>query len=577
MKWIELQKHFGPLHFQRVGVAFDKEDQKLSALLDAAMSLGPLTVALQGLGAQYDLKSKDLSFTLDGMGVDMRRGPLKIGGAFLRMPNNDFAGRATLSLSKFGLTALGLFGEIEGHPSMFLYAFIDYPLGGPSFFFVEGVAVGFGLNRRLIVPPIEQVHHFPLVAEVTGEVGTPDAGGQPGAAKNDTDNLRAEMTMLAKYVPAQLGQYFLAAGLRFTTFKLVDSFALLVLSFGVHFEIDIMGVSTIKVPPAPPVPPSGPPFVLAEAQLEFKAWFSPDEGTLGAQANLTPHSFLLSHDCRLQGGFAFAAWFLRPHAGDFVYTLGGYHPHFHVPTHYPAVRRLGFNWQFPAVPLVIKGGAYFALSPLAMMAGGSLEATWDSGDLKAWFIAKADFLITWKPFHYEASMHVEIGASATVHFFGTHHITISASADLKLWGPEFAGRAHVHVVVISFTVEFGDSSSNAPPKIDWQEFQTSFLPAPKTTASGAVQQVCTVVVQEGLVRSVTESDDDGQDISRWVVNPKTFLLATDSLFPSNQAGMRDTSSTHSDWNPEQDASTPMTAQAGLPKFGIEPMGLSPAT
>jgi hypothetical protein len=91
-------------------------------------------------------------------------------------------------------------------------------------------------------------------------------------------------------------------------------------------------------------------------------------------------------------------WFDGPHAGDFVITLGGYHPLFKKPAHYPTVPRLGFNWQVGSV-LSLKGEMYFALCAHAIMAGGRLEASFKLGSLWTNFIAEAHFLISWKPYY----------------------------------------------------------------------------------------------------------------------------------------------------------------------------------
>ncbi len=45
-----------------------------------------------------------------------------------------------------------------------------------------------------------------------------------------------------------IGQYFLALGVKFTSFKMVDSFALITVSFGNDFEVDLLGLSTLIVP-----------------------------------------------------------------------------------------------------------------------------------------------------------------------------------------------------------------------------------------------------------------------------------------------------------------------------------------
>ena len=77
----------------------------------------------------------------------------------------------------------------------------------------------------------------------------------------------------------------------------------------------------------------------------------------------------LTEDCRLTGGFAFFFWFDE---GQFVLTLGGYHPSFVRPPEFPVVPRLGFHWAVSDA-VVVKGEAYFALTSSCVMAGGRLE------------------------------------------------------------------------------------------------------------------------------------------------------------------------------------------------------------
>ena len=71
--------------------------------------------------------------------------------------------------------------------------------------------------------------------------------------------------------------------------------------------------------------------------------------------------------------------------------MGGYHPRFLKPAHFPDVPRLGFNWRVGG-SVTVKGEAYFALTNSCVMAGGLLEASYHSGDVKAWFRVWADFL-----------------------------------------------------------------------------------------------------------------------------------------------------------------------------------------
>ncbi len=51
---------------------------------------------------------------------------------------------------------------------MFLYAVLNFPIGGPPFFFVTGLSAGFGFNRKLVIPDITGVATFPFVVWATG-------------------------------------------------------------------------------------------------------------------------------------------------------------------------------------------------------------------------------------------------------------------------------------------------------------------------------------------------------------------------------------------------------------------------
>ncbi len=516
VKWFTLQKTFGPVHFNRVGAAY--RDGELWFLLDASFATAGLTLSLDGLAVSSPLNAFSPQFHLEGLGIDYQNGPLEIGGAFLRTtitpeqgePYDEYDGKAVIKTSEFSLSAIGSYAYLNGHPSLFIYGVLDYPLGGPSFFFVTGLAAGFGYNRALNIPPLAQLTSFPLVAEAMGNL----------APSHDE---QAELRRLHDYIPASVGDYFLAVGVKFTSFKIIDSFVLLTVAFGHRFEIDVLGLSTLVVP----TPDAGQAVEpLAEVQMALRATFVPDEGFLGVEARLTSASFILSRNCHLTGGFAFYSWFSGEHAGDFVQTLGGYHPQFRAPDHYPRVPRLGFNWQV-SPELTVKGDAYYALTTHALMAGGHLEATWKDGSIQAWFKAGADFLISWKPYHYDIRITVDMGVSYTYHFFGTHHISVDLGAGLHIWGPDFSGQAHIKLWIVSFDVSFGADASQQPQPIAWDDpnrasFKPSFLPSDDA--------ICGLSPQTGLIRTV---EHRGQ--STWVVNPKTFSLVSNSVIPIKHA------------------------------------------
>ncbi len=513
IKWFVIQKQLGPISFGRVGVQY--EQSQLYFLLDASLSLAGLTISLDGLFVSSTLNPIQPKFGLHGLGIDYKKGPLEIGGAFLRQTFTDKAGNtydtydgtAIIRTEKFALAALGSYAYYQGHPSLFIYAFLDVPLGGPAFFFVTGIAAGFGYNRRVVVPSIDGVATFPLVAEAVS--GVPD---------KKTD-LNAEIQKLQEVIPPAVGEYFFAVGIRFNSFKIIDSFALLMVSFGLELEVDVLGLSTLVIP-TPDAESAIEP--LAEVQLALRAVFNPDKGYLKVQAVLTSASFILSRECHLTGGFAFYTWFKdNPEegasAGEFVLTIGGYHPAYKPPAHYPKVPLLGFNWQ--VVPeLIIKGDLYFALVPSAVMAGGYFSATFTDGGLKAWFKMGVDFIISWKPYFYDAHLYVDFGVSYTFELFGTHTLTLELGADLHIWGPEFSGTAQIHIWIFTVGVNFGAGNSQEPPELSWKEFREGFLPAiPKWES---------VAVTKGLVNQLKTGNDNW-----FIVNPKEFVMETSSALP----------------------------------------------
>jgi hypothetical protein len=393
----------------------------------------------------------------------------------------------------------------QDHPSLFLYAVLNAPLGGPSFFFVTGLAAGFGYNRRLNTPTIEEVATFPLVAQAVG--GVP----QEAAKIHDL------MHSLSIYLPPAVGEYFLAVGIKFTSFKLIDSFALLLVSLGKSLEVNALGLSTLVQPPQ--VGEVVPPLVLV--QMALKASFVPAVGFLGVEAKLTSASFLFARECHLTGGFAFYSWFAGVHQNDFALTLGGYHPAYVPPAHFPVADPLGFNWVI-SPQLSVKGEAYCALVPSAVMAGVHLNALWQDGNLRAWFQATADFVMAWKPYHYDARLRVSLGVDYTFELFGTHHLSVEAGADLHLWGPEFTGTAQAHLWIISFDIQFGHSSSTAPQSIGWPEFALGFLPV---HADGS-DEVCSLSVTAGLEKQAGRGTT-----AQPVINPKTGTLRFSTQIP----------------------------------------------
>ena len=244
------------------------------------------------------------------------------------------------------------------------------------------------------------------------------------------------------------------------------------------------------------------------------------------EAGLTSESYILSKDCELKGGCASCFWFGKnEHSGDFAVTLGGYHPAFKKPAHYPMVPRLGLAWNINK-NLQITGEIYFALTPSVLMTGGKLSAVYSKGNLKAWFIAYADFMIGWKPYSYQASIGVTLGASYRIDLWLIHKtFSIEMAADLKLWGPEIQGELYVSWFIISFTISFSKGEDHSKEALDWNGFKESFLmekSSNKQDDSTGDTDILTIQL-EGVIGQTEEGID--------IVNADTLSVILSSKIP----------------------------------------------
>ena len=557
-------------------MGFQYQDQKIGLLLDAAVDLAGLNVGLMGFRVGFPLqaltgKEPPLpEFGLDGLEIGFRQGAIEISGGLLKTTTKaiengkeveltEFIGTILIKTDMFTISGFGSYAEIEGQPSLFLFAMLNMDLGGPPFFHVMGLAAGFGVNRTLNLPSIEEVQEFALV--------------KAAVKPEEFRDFSVACTAISKVTTPKAGDYWLAAGIKFTSFEMIESFIMLAVSFGTETVITVLGLSRITVPKLPkadvagktPVPP------IACAEMALKVSFRPESGVLMAEARLTSNSYVFTKDCKLTGGFAFYAWFkdlkipsktpgekpFEISAGDFVVTLGGYNPRFKAPEHYPKVPRLGLTWQV-SPSLRVEGEIYFALTPTCLMAGGRLSASFQAGDLRAWFEAYAHFFIAWQPLQYEAKAGVRIGIAYQGSVLGiSTTFSVELSADVEFWGPPFAGKADVHWTIISFTVYFGEAREKPTlPALEWGEFAQAFLPP--AAEKQKIADPLTIAVVSGVIKEVKATAGNNKDYL--VVNPYQLGVLVKSAMPAMSVAVAN-------------SKIPVTKPAEL---GVRPMGIDEA-
>lgn len=533
--WIPVQRRLGPLSCRRVGVRLDDSDEPLlSVLFDGSVAVGGLDIDLDELsvGVRLDELTDPSHYQLDvqGLDIDFSAAGVTIGAGLRKVSVEggiEYDGDAILQLEDLAIHALGSYANLPAvGTSLFVFALLNAPIGGPACLFVTGLAGGFGYNRRLRIPTLSEVQGFPLVAGLT----------QPSVLGGTSPTTGAVLATLSSWVAPQRGEYWLAAGVQFTTYEIINTNVLLMVEFGNDFTVAAVGASVLKQPQ------SG--FTWVYAELDIEAVFQPLRGEVRASAVLAPNSYVLTRDAHLTGGFAFAAWFgASPHAGDFVLTLGGYHPAFTPPSYYPTVAPVGINWQLDSRTAMV-GGAYFALTPVAMMAGANVAVTFSAGPLRAWLKANANGILFWKPFYLIASVSVSVGVEFHLQIlFVDVTISVELGADFEIWGPPIGFRAHVDWYIVSFTI--GSGEPDPPSAISWEDFK-AMLPSkppvsnPSPIAEGAdvgiagtdgssTPAVLTITVANGLTRSHTVGDR-----TLWLVRPRAFRMQVTSAVPASE-------------------------------------------
>ena len=540
--WITINKTFGPVNLQQIGLNYSGGAATFG--FSAAFALGGFSMALEGLSITFPVSqtcTQGISFDLQGLSFGFTEGGFSMNGAFLATatPPVSYYGELAVQAGTFGFQAMG--GYTPSTKSFFIYAHVEIPLGGPPFLFVTGLAGGFGINSQLVLPTFD---------DLSSCVFLPSSA--PPQAATPAATMAQVLPKIEKAFPPEDGEYWIAAGVQFTSFEMITAFVLVTVSFGVDLQLGLLGSCSMSLPVGEP---------LAYIEIDILASFTPASGLFAVMGKLSPASYLLGGFVKLTGGFAFYIWVSGENQGNFLVSIGGYSTAYTKPAIYPAVPRLGLS--FGLGPFQAGGSAYFALLPSMMMAGIFASATWNLGPIKAWFDLGVEFMIGWAPLVYSAHAYVDVGFSANL---GLFTLKLQIGADLMIWGPSFGGTAEIDLDIVSFTIGFGSSSPPAVPPLGWSSFKNALLPAdsgatksaqknramlrrnqmrrekPGTGASGKTlsaeaavvhSNIIKASVQAGLINSeVTGPDGEYYD---WVVKANGFEILTASAIPANNA------------------------------------------
>lgn len=508
--WFVMEKHFGPVFFHRLGLSF--RENVLYVMPDISIAAGPLTLSPYGMAAGCRMDSGKILFALDGLGVSYETPGFGIAGSVSSVSEPDmeyqYRGSIGVKASHWQFDAFASYGKRkDGNTSFFVFLDTRMLLRIHPAFVITGLMGGFGFRERLYVPELEEVSHFPFLLLTSGQ--------NPESVKRALEETSPSGH---KWLESSPCDSFAAVGISFTAAEILTGKALAVVRFGAELRLDLLGNALVLLPKG-----SRETNAYACVAVALRASLNPAAGEFYFMAALEPRSFLLDHDCHLTGGMALFLWFGdNIHRGDFVVSLGGFHPDFQPPAHYPKVERVGIYWNVSS-HVNIKGEAYFALTPSCAMAGGRLEITYQDGSLKAWLKAYANMLIAWHPFSFRAGIGIEIGVSYRLNLLFCHKtISISLGGSLDLWGPPTGGRVKIHLWFITFSVSFGssDASDRNYTPLGWDEFR-EMLPQGK---------VSELVKSDGVTGTIEANGEE--DI--WVVRGSDFSFTVEGTTPFSE-------------------------------------------
>ncbi|KAF9768837.1 hypothetical protein IL306_013797 [Fusarium sp. DS 682] len=534
-----LKKKAGPLSISNIGLKY--ANKQLGIKFTATFDLGPLAFSLIGFQLNFEINGlkniKPLLPSLEGLSASFEKPPLTIAGIIRHSKEGDmeyYAGGLIIGWVPYQLEAAGFYGECipEGGTkdqmfrSVFVFAKLDGPLITLEFAEISGLTGGFGYNSEVRTPAPDQVVNFPFIKST----------GLADADENASKSLERLTSPNADgWFKPSVDTYWAAAGLKVDAFQMISLDAVAVVQFGESIIMGIYAVALVDIPN------SNSKEKLAHVELGIAVVVDLAHGFFKAEAQLSPKSYILHPDCHLTGGFALYYWFDPPNgqnpiAGEFVYTLGGYHQGFVLPPGYPNPPRLGISWNLGS-NLSITGQAYFAITPKVAMAGGRLHAAFHAGPISAWFDAFANFLIKYQPFYFKANVGICVGVAAEVDFLFIHgRISVEVGAELALWGPPLAGRVTIDIKVHKFNIDFGDSGSKNK-KLSLSQFYALVLQA-SSQGEGAS------ALAEPASSRITELGDDEEEVSSASVtttpeNQGHTFLAQSGLMNDSERPQRD--------------------------------------
>lgn len=525
------------LALRRIGLVFD--GQTFWIMVDASLSVEPLAIetAGLGLGLSLDMYATDIlgnqrpaikpGMRLDGLSLGFKEGPVEIAGGMIWESDHPgeydmfLEGSVVVQTPAFALLALGAYTrmkETRTRPAFTsFFAFVraesrgEVPVGiGIPPVTLNGFSAGFGYNYKLRLPDPQNVHAFPLLD------APPD--GPLAALQKLTDDFSNP------WASPEESAYWGILGAKATVFEKFDIWAVVPVAWEAgNISIAAIGLLNARFPQRLKNDNSNAKDPYVNIDGTFIAEYSTSTGRFAIDASLSGNSVVASQKLTMSGELSLYIWTAKEHAGEFVLSMGGYHPDFKVPTYYPQVaKRLGVAFTYSDA-VRVASYCYVALTRGFYMVGVKMEICLSAkkwgAKVKLWGTASLDAVIDWSPFHIQAG--VTLGAGASLDFL-VIHAKVELSVSMDIWLPPFGGGVTVSLPFgHKYPLTFGALPSQKPEPLSWSQFADEHLPAPSNRLGA--------VAQTGLI--VPTQSSPATEESPWIVSASGFMFSTTTAVP----------------------------------------------
>ena len=437
----------------------------------------------------------------------------------------EYMGTCTVRMNGLTITSVAGLARIpsmsdgSGYVSMFLIAAV----GKKPYLFkpIKSLMLGFGINREMKLPVLSEFNDHPFIKTLSDAAGSL-SNIVEGSSPSQVSDPQEMLTNLKPHFPVKHGKHWLAIGAKFDMPEsfILDADMIIYSTFGSgSFSVGIIGIADIFYFPNPPL-------LLGAG---FQAVYDSEDNTLLVQVMLQDYSWIGLPILKVQGGIAYKQWF---DTGEFVVSIGGYHPNFLVPANYPQVPRLRIYWKLGDL-VHVEGNCYFTICSSALMFGAGTSVVYSGDKLYVNFGMNFDGLIYFDPFWFE----FDLGVSIYLSWKEKYNFELFAGVGVR--GPKIHGEVTAKALGKTWVIPFGDNTPKAS-QIDFKTFINRYVRQLSNDQYSqgigswfANDSWFEAKIARGEVK-LLESDESpyGDEADPWLLTPE-FELEMETKFPSS--------------------------------------------